>query len=135
MTTPQFGLENLKVRRGCTVPRLGLHTSKSDGTEKFSITDSFDCCSVLPETQFVGTSLLIDTSRGVSSPLWELRGEARVCQKTVFRGSTPDFSSKLSPDVFFTRGYFCKTVTVWNKFSLLGELQKSVEPHISVCQL
>ena len=35
--------------------------------------------------------------------------EARVLQLTAFRGSTPDFSLRLSPEVFSAKGYFRKT--------------------------
>ena len=54
----------------------GPCTKKSDGTKEFVTTDSMDGCSVLPETQFVGTRLRVDAtwvlSVGVPSPLDEL---------------------------------------------------------------
>ena len=45
---------------------VGLPTKKSDGTEKFATTGSVDSCSVLSETQFVGTRIRVDTIRVLS---------------------------------------------------------------------
>ena len=42
------------------------------------------------------------------------RREVWVYHQTAFRGSTPDFPLRLSSEVFFTSGYFHKTVGVWN---------------------
>ena len=70
-------LKKHKVRRGCTVPSplTWPSTKKFDGTEKSVTTSSVDDCSVLQETQFVGTHLHADTTQvssvGVSFPLWE----------------------------------------------------------------
>ena len=77
-------LTMLKVRRRCTVPSplTWPSTKKSDGTKEFATTDSMDGWNVLPETQFVGTRLRVDTSRvlsaGVTFPLAELpeRGQS-----------------------------------------------------------
>ena len=65
MTTQQHMLEKFKVRRGSTVPSplTWPSTEKSDGMEKFAMTGSLDGCSVLPETQFVGTCLRINTTQ------------------------------------------------------------------------
>ena len=73
---------------------------------------------------------------GFPSPLWSCRREVRVYHQTAFRGSTPDFSSRLSPEVFSTSGYFRKTAGFEIRvFPLLGELPKAIEPHMPVCQL
>ena len=82
--------------------------------------------------------------RVFSSP----NGSVRVWHPTAFRGSTPDFFSTLSPDVFSTRGCFRMTTGVQNlSFHLLGEppkaivppnaieSPKAIEPHLPVCQL
>ena len=97
-----------------------------------------DGCNVLPETLFAGTRLRVDTTRvvsvGGSPPLWSCWREVRVLHQTAFRGSTPDFSSRLSPEVFSTSGYFRKTVAFEIRvFPLLGELPKAIEPHLPVC--
>ena len=64
------------------------------------------------------------------------RREVRVYHQTAFRGSTPDFSSRLSPEVFSTSGYFRKTAVFEIRvFPLLDELPKAIEPHLPVCQL
>ena len=107
-------LRKFKVRRGCTVPSplTWPSTKKSDGTEKLATTDSEDGFSVLPETKFVWTRLRVDTTRvlsaGVPFPYGNCRIEVRVWLQTVCRGSTPDFCSGLSPEVYSTRGYFRK---------------------------
>ena len=43
-------------------PTTWPSTKKSDGMEKFVTTGSVDGCSVLPETQFVGTRLRMDAT-------------------------------------------------------------------------
>ena len=99
-----------------------------------------DGCNILPETQFAGTRLRVDTTRVLSvefpTPLVEQRREVRVLHQTAIMGSTPDFSSRLSPEVFSTSGYFRKTVGFEIRvFPLLGELPMAIEPHLPVCQL
>ena len=77
-------LKKYEVRRGCTVSRKQTwpYTKKSDGTEEFVMTDSMDGCSVLPESQFVGTRLRVNTTRdiyvGVLFLLGSCRSEARA---------------------------------------------------------
>ena len=90
---------------------------KSDGTIEFATTDAMDGCSVLPVTQFVGTRLRVDTTQilsvGAAFPLGELHErEVRVKHQTNFWGSTPELSSRLSPEVFSTYGYFRETAGV-----------------------
>ena len=70
--------------------------------------------------------------RGSNSLYWSHRIDTRARRQTAFRGSTPDYSSRLSAEVFFTRGYFRKTVVA---YPLLGELPKAIEPHLLICQL
>ena len=91
-------------------------TKKSDGTEELTATGSVDGCSVLQDTKIVGICLLVHTIRVLSVqvpfPMGSYQREARVQHQTAFRGSTPDFSSKLSPEVFSSRGYIRKTLGV-----------------------
>ena len=67
-----------EVRRGCTVPSLlsWSSTKASDGTVEFPTTGPVDGCSILLETQFVGTHLHVDNTWvlfvGASLPLREL---------------------------------------------------------------
>ena len=67
--------ENFKVRGGW-VHSPQPSTKNSDGIEKFTMTGSVDGHSVLPETQFVGARLHMDTTQVLSVgdflPLWEL---------------------------------------------------------------
>ena len=57
--------------------------------------------------------------------------EARVSYQTACNGSTPDFSLRLSPDVFSARQSMFALIV----FPLLGELPMAVESHLPVCQL
>ena len=47
-------------------------------------------------------------------PLWELLKKGQSFNVNRL----PDLSSKLSPKVFSTRGYFCMTAGVWNQLSI-----------------
>ena len=64
------------VRRGCTLPsQLTWPSTKTcDGTDELAMTGSVDDCKVLPNTQFVGTRLRMDTTQvlsvGGSIPPW-----------------------------------------------------------------
>ena len=129
--------------KGGTVPSplTWPSTNKSDGTKEFATTDSMDGCNVLPETQFVGTRLRVDTTRvlfvGGSLPPWGAAGERS------------DFSIKPplgAPLLIFPRGYPMKflpqvdtSARQWGfeirDFPLLGELSKAIEPHLPVFQL
>ena len=100
-----------------------------------------DGCNVLPETQFVGTRLRMDTSLVF---LWGFPSSLGSCrrERSDFNFKPPlgapllIFSSRLSPEVFSTSGYFRKTAGVEIRFfPLLGELPKAIEPHLPVCQL
>ena len=135
-------LKKLKVRRGCTVPSqlTWPSTKKSDGTEKFVMIGSVDGCSVLSETQFVGTQLHVDTTwvlfAVVPFPLWELPARGQSLTSNRLWGSTPDFSSSLYPKALSIRGYICNTAGFEIRvFSLLGDLSKAIEPHMPVCHL
>ena len=104
------------------------------------MTDSTDSCSVLPENQFVGTRLRVDTtsvlSVGVPFPLGELP-------------ERPEFNTKLplgAPLLIFPRGYLLKSFSQVDTSArqrgfeirvlpLLGELPKAIEPHLPVFQL
>ena len=68
VTTPHHVLKVFKVRRDAQSPvhYLGLPTLKSNGTETLATAGTVDGCSVLPETQLVGTRLRVDTTRVLS---------------------------------------------------------------------
>ena len=103
-------------------------------------TDSMDGCSILPEFQFVGSRLRVDTTRilyvGGFLPLLGAAGER------------PEFSIKPpigAPLLIFPRGYLLKSfpqvdtsARQWGfeirVFPLLGSLPKAIEPHLPVCQ-
>ena len=115
-------LTKLKVRRGCTVPSplTWPSTKKSDGTKEFATTDSMDGCNVLPETQFAGTRLRVDTtlvlSVGGNLPPCGAAGERSDFNiKPPLGAPLLIFSSRLSPEVFSTSVYFRKTAGVWNQ--------------------
>ena len=99
-------LTKLKVRRGCTVPSplTWPSTKKSDGTKEFATTDSMDGCNVLPETQFVGTCLRVDTTWVLS-----VGGNLPPCAAA---GERSDFNIKPplgAPLLIFPRGYLLKS--------------------------
>ena len=136
-------LKKFKVRRGCTSPSplTWPSTKKSDGTKEFATTDSMDGWNVLPEIQFVGTRLRVDTTRvlsvGGSLPPWGAAGE------------WSEFNIKpplVAPLLIFHRGYLLKSFPQVDTstrqrgfeirgFPLLGELPKAIESHLPVCQL
>ena len=125
-------LTKLKVRRGCTVPSplTCTSTKKSDGTKEFATTDSMDGCNVLPETQFVGTRLRVDTTRVLS-----VGGNLPPCGAA---GERSEFNIKPllgAPLLIFPRGYLLKSFSRVDTsarqqgfeirvFPLLGELPK-----------
>ena len=111
-------LKKLKVRRGCTVPSplTWPSTKKLDSTEDFAMTGSVDGCGVLPETQFVGTRLRMDTTW-----VFYVGGFLPPMRPS---GERPEFDIKLplgAPVLIFprgyllkssTRGYFCRTARI-----------------------
>ena len=136
-------LKKLKVRRGCTVhsPLTWPFTKKSNGTKVLAMTDSMDGCSVLPESQYVGTRLRMDTTQVLSvGGYLPLRGAA---------GERSELNIKPplgTPLLIFPRGYLMKSFPQVHTsarqrgleirvFPLLGELPKAIEPHLPVCQL
>ena len=136
-------LKKIKVRRECTVssPITWPPTKTSDGTEKFTTTGSVDICSVLSEIQLIGTSLHVDTTQ-VSCvwgriPLMEAARERPEFDiKPTLWALLLIFSSRVSPNVFSTRGYLRKTAGFEIRvFPLLGELPKAIEPHLPAYQL
>ena len=103
-------LKKIKVRRECTVlgPLTLPSTKRSDGTEKFTTTGSVDDCSVLPETQFVGTLLRMNTTQLLSAwvpfPYGSCSRQARVRHQAALRDTTtPNLASGLSPEAFSAR--------------------------------
>ena len=136
-------LKKYKVRRGCTVPipLTRPPTKKSDGTKEFATTDSMDGCNDLPENQFVGNRLRVDTTRILSVggylPPWGSAGE-----RSEF-DIKPPFGE---PPLIFPRGYLLKSFPQVDTsarqrgfeirvFPLLGELPKAIEPHLPVMPL
>ena len=105
------------------------------------MTDLMDGCNVLPDTQFVWTRLLVDTTRVLSE--WS----------TLFpcgaAGERSEFDIKPplgDPLLIFPRVYFQKSFPRVDTsarlrefeirvFPLLCELPKAIEPHLPVCQL
>ena len=99
-----------------------------------------DGCNVLPETQFVGTRLRVDTTRVF---MW------RFLPPWGAAGERSEFSIKPplgAPLLIFPRGYLLKSFPqVYTSarqrgfeirvFPLLGEQPKAIEPHLPVCQL
>ena len=109
--------------------------------QKFVTTNSIYGCNVLPETQFVGTRLRVDTTRVLyvrgSLPPWGAAGE-----RSEFNIKQP----LGAPLLIFPRGYLLKSFPQVDTsvrqqlfeirvFPLLGELPKAIEPHLPVCQL
>ena len=99
-----------------------------------------DGCNVLPETQFVGSRLRVDTTRvlsvGGSLPPFVAAGE-----RSEFNIKPP----LGAPLLIFPRGYLLKSFLQVDTsarqrrleirvFPLLGELPKAIEPHLPVCQ-
>ena len=136
-------LTKLKVRRGCTVPSplTWPSTKKSDGTKEFATTDSMDGCNVLPETQFVGTRLRVDTTR-----VLYVGGNLPPCGAAWERSEFNIKPPLGAPLLIFPRGYrlksFPRVETSARQrgfeirvFPLLCELPKAIEPHLPVCQL
>ena len=100
-----------------------------------------DGCNVLPETQFVGTRLHVDTTQ-----VFYVGGFLPPCGAA---GERSEFSIKPplgAPLLIFPRGYLLKSFAQVDTstrqqgfeirvFPLLGELPKAIEPHLPVCQL
>ena len=98
-------------------------------------------CNVLPETQFVGTRLRVNTTR-----VLYVGGNLPTCGAA---GEWSEFSIKPplgAPLLIFPRGYLPKSFPQVDTssrqrgfeirvFPLLGELQKAIEPHLPVCLL
>ena len=79
----------LRERRGAQSPATTWPSTKnSDGTNEFATTDSRDGCSVLQETQFVGTRMRVDTTRfsyvWVSLPHGELSKRGQILTSNSF---------------------------------------------------
>ena len=100
-----------------------------------------DGCNVLPEPQFVGDRLRVDTTRVLS-----VGGSLPPCEAA---GERSEFNIKPSfraPLQIFPRGYLLKSFPHVDTsarqrgfeirvFPLIGELQKAIEPHQPVWQL
>ena len=99
-----------------------------------------DGCNVLPETQFVGTRMHVDTTQ-VLSVGGSLHPLGAAGERSEFNIKPP-----LGALLIFHRGYLLKSFPRVDTsarqqgfeirvFPLLGELPKAIEPHLPVCQL
>ena len=122
-------------------PIFCLPTKKSDGTKLSTTTGSVDGCIILPETDFVGTSLRVDTTR-VSSAGGFLPPMGAAGERPVLDIKWPIRASLL----IFPQGNNLKFLPQGNTsarqqgfeirlFPLLGELPKAIEPHLPLCQV
>ena len=116
-------LKKFRMRRVCTQPSPLTYPSnkKSDGTYKFATTGSVDGCSLGPETQFVGSGRLVDSTRvvlvgGFSSNI----GAARV--RPEFDIRPPSWTSHL----IFPHGYLLKSFSQGNTTARQRRLYISV---------
>ena len=100
-----------------------------------------DGCNVLPETQFVGNRLRVDTTRVLS-----VGGNLPPCGAAGERSESNIKPPLGAPLLIFPRGYLLKSFPRVDTsarhrgfeirvFPLLGELPKAIEPHLPVCQL
>ena len=100
-----------------------------------------DGCNVLPETQFVGTHLRVDTTRVLF-----VGGNFPPCGSAGERSELSIKPPLGAPLLIFSRGYLLKSFPRVDTsarhrgfeirvFPLLGELPKAIEPHLPVCQL
>ena len=102
---------------------------------------SMDGCNVLPETQFVGIRLRVDTTRVLS-----VGGNLSPCGAAGERSESNIKPPLGAPVLIFPRGFLLKSFPRVDTsarqrgfeirvFPLLGELTKAVESHLPVCQL
>ena len=114
---------------------------KSDGTKELATTDTMDGCNVLPETQFVGTRLRVDTTY-----VFYVGGTLPPCGAARERSESNIKPPLGAPLMIFPRGYLPKSFPQVDTsarmrgveirdFPLQGELQKAIEQHLPVCQL
>ena len=100
-----------------------------------------DGCNVLPETQFVGTRLRVDTTRVLS-----VGGSLPPCEVAGERSEFNIIPPLGAPLLIFPRGYLLKSFPRVDTsasqrgfeirvFPLLGELPKAIEPHMPVIPL
>ena len=99
-----------------------------------------DGCNVLSETQSVWTHLHIDTTQvqyvGVPFPNVAAGEEPEADIKPPLGTPLQIFSSRISPELHYTKGYLHKTAMVQNQsFHLLAEPPKDIEPHLPASQL
>ena len=98
-------------------------------------------CNVLPETQFVGTRLRVDTTQVLS-----VGGSISSCgaagERSEFNIKPPLGAPLLTSPRGYLLKYFPQVDTSARQrgfeirvFPLLGELPKAIEPHLPVCQL
>ena len=109
------------MQEWCTEPRTLIWPSitKSDGTDEFVMTGLVDGCSVLQETQFVGTCLFVDTTRDLyarsSFPLITAARERPEFDVKPPLGALLQMFFRLFPDIVSTRGCFRKSAGCSNQ--------------------
>ena len=136
VTTSYHVLKKHMVRRVAQSPvhYVGLPTKKSYGTEKFATNGSVDGCSVLTETQFVGTRLCVDTTRFC---LLESPSSMGAAGERLELDAKPPLGA---PHLVFPRRYLLKSVAQEDTSArergceirvlfLQGVLPKAIEPH------
>ena len=110
-------------------------TKKSDGTEMLVTTGSVDGCSKLPETEFVGTRLHVDTTQ-VSSVGGSLPPCGAAGERSEFNIKPPLGATLLICPRGHLQKYFPQGDTSARQrclktiFLLLGEQRKAIEPHL-----
>ena len=100
-----------------------------------------DGCNVLPDTQFVGTHLRVDTTQ-----VLYVGGSLTPCGAAGEKSKSNIKPHLGAPLLIFPRGYLLKSFPQVDTsarqrgfeirvFLLLGELPKAIEPHLPVCQI
>ena len=100
-----------------------------------------DGCNVLPETQFAGTRLRVDTTQ-----VFSVGGSLHPCGAAGERSESNIKPPLGAPLLIFPRSYLLKSFPQVDTsarqrgfeisvFPLLGKLPKAIESHLPVCQL
>ena len=104
-------LKKIKVRRRFTANKHGLPLRNPVAHKSLRRTDQWIAAASCRRSSLSGPSSAWTPygfhMYGVPLSLWELLEIGQILHQTLFRGSTPYFSSTSSPDVYPTRGYFC----------------------------
>ena len=134
-------LKKCRVRRGCTVPSpLTWPPLRNPITQKLATTGSVDGCSVLPEAQFFGIRQRVDItwvlSVGGSLPRWNLLERGHSLTPNRHYGLHSCFFLEVTSLSLFHKAILPQdSGDLKVVFHLLGELPRSMEPHLPACQL